>query len=292
MSSGCRTCASASSASPASARYANSLPPLLSPLPGATVSSPPHTGSAQQLCEYGPAKPPGKEGIDRYTNQDGTMKDGVTEDGIDHAAVFPHYKEDPQGQRTGDAPAPELAAVIRKQCGEALAAQSEQQAERRVALTAAMLQGQIDLVGGAVTIAYPMGLPEHDPVKGELEDDMDLAGSQYGKDILEPETAQLWWAGKQMLREGQVLSDYIGKNEKTTIIVKVQKSGAGQPTREPAIDEETQKKMMAFYHKKQEQQKHIEEDDDDAFANSSWADPKALQRQFQGMGSISMGPGR
>jgi hypothetical protein len=87
-----------------------------------------------------------------------------------------------------------------------------------------------------------------------------------------------------MLREGQVLSDYIGKNEKTKLIVKLQRSGGGQPTREPAIDEETQKKMMAFYHKKQEQMKALEDDDDDSFANSSWADPKALQRQFQGMG--------
>lgn len=247
-------------------------------------------GQCEELCNYGPSKPPGKEGIDRYTNEDGTMKDGVTEDGVDLASKYTHYKEDPTGRRTGDAPAPELAAVIRKQCAEAMAAQSEKQAEARVCLNAEMLKGQCDLIGGAVTIAYPMGLPEHDPVKGELEDDMDLSGSQFGKDVMEVETAQMWWAGKQMLREGQILSDYIGKNEKTKLIVKLQRAGAGQPTREPAIDEETQKKMMAFYHKKQEMMKQVEEDDDDSFANSAWADPKALARSMQGMGPISAGP--
>ena len=216
------------------------------------------------------------------------MKDGVTEDEVDLAAKYPHYKEDPTGQRTGDAPAPELAAVIRKQCAEASAAAADDQVAKRVCLTPEMLQSQIELVGGAITIAYPMGLPEYDPVKGELEDNMDLSGSIHSKEVLEADTAQMWWAGKQMLREGQVLSDYIGKNEKTKLIVKLQKAGAGQPSREPAIDQETQKKMMAFYHKKQEALKAAEDDDDDSFANSSWADPKALQRQFQGMGNIRM----
>lgn len=238
----------------------------------------------QELCEYGPAKLPGKEGIDKYTNEDGTLKDGVDEDTVDLAVKYAHYKEDPTGRRTGDAPDPALAAVISKQCAEAMAAVDVAQVEKRVCLSSEMLQGQIDLVGGAITIAYPMGLPDYEPVKGELEDDMDLAGTIHAKEVLDPATAQMWWAGKQMLREGQVLSDYIGKNEKTKLIVKLQRSGGGQPTREPAIDEETQKKMMAFYHKKQEQMKALEDDDDDSFANSSWADPKALQRQFQGMG--------
>ena len=40
--------------------------------------------------------------------------------------------------------------------------------------------------------------------------------------MLEIGTAQLWWAGKEMMR-GKKLADYIGKNEKTTIIAKLQK---------------------------------------------------------------------
>lgn len=66
----------------------------------------------------------------------------------------------------------------------------------------------------------------------------------------------LWWAGKELFR-GKILSEYIGKNEKTKIVVKLQTVGAGAPVREPMIDEETHKKMLAYYYKKQEEAKVI-----------------------------------
>ncbi len=34
--------------------------------------------------------------------------------------------------------------------------------------------------------------------------------------------AQLWWAGKELLPE-KTLADYVGRNEKTKIVVKIQK---------------------------------------------------------------------
>lgn len=46
--------------------------------------------------------------------------------------------------------------------------------------------------------------------------------SQAGIEVIKESEAQLWWAGKQ-LEETKLLSDYVGKNEKTTIIVKIQK---------------------------------------------------------------------
>lgn len=46
--------------------------------------------------------------------------------------------------------------------------------------------------------------------------------SQAGTEVIKESEAQLWWAGKQ-LEETKLLSDYVGKNEKTTIIVKIQK---------------------------------------------------------------------
>merc|ERR1712146_393642 len=118
------------------------------------------------------------------------------------------------------------------------------------------------------------GLPPDDPVQCALDGVEDLSGSQDSKDVLDDKEGQLWWAGKQMLRDGQLLSDYIGKNEKTKLVVKLQKAGGGQPTREPAVDEETQKKMI-----------RLEEDGEDDYANSAWANPKALKNQLQGMGS-------
>merc|ERR1719440_1876452 len=80
----------------------------------------------EELASYGPAKP---------------------------AVKYAHYNEDPQGQRTGDAPAPELAAVIRKQCAEASAAVDANQVDAKVPMTAELIAGQIDLLRGAVTIA-------------------------------------------------------------------------------------------------------------------------------------------
>ncbi len=66
----------------------------------------------------------------------------------------------------------------------------------------------------------------------------------------------LWNAGKEYNR-GKILSDFIGKNEKTKIICKFSKKGQGAPVREPLVDKETQSKMLAYYFKKQEEQKVI-----------------------------------
>ena len=40
--------------------------------------------------------------------------------------------------------------------------------------------------------------------------------------MLDEETAELWWASKVMLREKK-LCDYVGRNEKTKIVAKLQK---------------------------------------------------------------------
>lgn len=71
---------------------------------------------------------------------------------------------------------------------------------------------------------------------------------------MEEDSAQLWWAGKVFAREKK-LSDYLGKNEKTTIVAKLQKKGQGAPAREPVFSEDEQKKMMAYAYRKQEELK-------------------------------------
>jgi hypothetical protein len=55
---------------------------------------------------------------------------------------------------------------------------------------------------------------------------------QYANDELDPATATLWFAGKQLLPEKH-LSDYLGRNDKVKAIVKLQKKGQGAPGREP-----------------------------------------------------------
>lgn len=50
-------------------------------------------------------------------------------------------------------------------------------------------------------------------------------GPQAGLNVIKESEAQLWWAAKELRRTKQ-LSDYVGKNEKTKIIVKIQQVSA------------------------------------------------------------------
>ena len=73
----------------------------------------------------------------------------------------------------------------------------------------------------------------------------------------------------------KLLSDYVGKNEKTKIVAKLQRvrclvivqdltqrvdhsrqqKGQGAPIREAPLSEQAQKEMMAYYYRKQEEHK-------------------------------------
>lgn len=72
--------------------------------------------------------------------------------------------------------------------------------------------------------------------------------------VLEDGNTQLWWAGKEIL-SGKKLIDYVGKNEKTKIVAKLQKKGQGPPAREPVFTEDDKKLMMAHAYKRQEELK-------------------------------------
>lgn len=148
---------------------------------------------------------------------------------------------------------------------------------------------QIDKLKGAVMIVYPMGLPPYDEVQHILNDTENLAGRQDQLMVIDEAEAQIWWAGKELTR-GKTLGDFIGRNEKTTIIAKIQKKGGGAPVREPVVDAETQKQMMAYSYKKQEEWKKLEEADDDAYLNAPWADSGALKRSMHGTGGVSWRP--
>jgi len=191
------------------------------------------------------------------------------------------YKPDPMGQRTGNACDPKLLAVLKKTCDDARRAISKDQVQMRVPLTAKLLQEKLDNMRGAVTICYPMGLPEYDPVKLSLEDQEEIVGSD-AKLWLDPETATLWFAGKEFFRDGLV-SDRI-RHERSKVTAKIQKKGSRAPAREAAVSEDERKAMMAHYFKRNEEMKKLAENDDDDFLNSSWANPSGLKNRLQGSG--------
>lgn len=160
-------------------------------------------------------------------------------------------------------------------------------------ISKALLEEQIEWFRGMTMKAYPAfhGLGHYEPVLLLLENKEEFDHRLHGSDDLEEEKAQLWWAGKELVK-GKKLCDYVGKNEKSKIIVKIQHKGAGAPVREPLIDEEAHKKMLSFFHKKQEEQKKLEEDEEDAYLYSAWANPRQLKDQLQGTIDLKYRPGR
>lgn len=229
------------------------------------------------LGRYGMAKLPQEQGLDAY------------QEGAANKQRGEYYEADPLGHRTGEGVSPQLKDVLARVAADAKAMlDSKTQVARRICIEESELTEKLQNIRGAVAMAFPMGLPAHDPVKLMLDakrSEDALADSSAALEVLPEDTAELWWAGKQFFRD-QHVRDLVGKNEKSTVIVKLQKKGGGAPGREPGVSEEERKAMMAFYFKKQEEMKRAAEDDAEDYMMSSWADPKALKNALRGTGNI------
>ena len=71
----------------------------------------------------------------------------------------PNYAADPTGNRTGEAPSEALQKVLIKTAEDALQALDATLVRAKVPTTVEHLQQKLDTMRGAVTMAYPMGLP-------------------------------------------------------------------------------------------------------------------------------------
>jgi hypothetical protein len=201
------------------------------------------------------------------------------------------FNKDDIGRRNGMAPVEKMAEVLRKTSKEAKDMISKKNVDANVCVTQAKVQEALQILRGAVMIVYPMGLPPHDPIRQEFDNVEDLSGTQAALEIIELDNASLWWAGKEITR-GRKLGDFIGKNEKTKVVCKLQKKGQGAPAREPVVSEREQKEMMAYYYRKQEELKKLEQDSTDTYLDADWADSQQLKRQFQGLNNIQFQPGK
>lgn len=232
-------------------------------------------GALRDLGDHGPMKPPDKAGLDSIDEDYRDVKIDKNE----------YYKPDPTGNRTGNGPGPHLRETIERVCVDAESILDKNNVTRKIAVTLKGLTEKLDNMRGAVMMAYPMGLPAWDTVKLTIESADGLEGTAAGQEILDPVTAELWVAARVFDRK-QKVSDRLGKNEKTKVIGKLQKPGAGAPAREAAVSEEERKAMMAFYFKKQEEAKAMADSTEDEYLNSVWADPKALQNGLRGVGNL------
>ncbi|PBC33333.1 hypothetical protein APICC_04441 [Apis cerana cerana] len=141
------------------------------------------------------------------------------------------FNKDVIGRRNGKQPNTKMQEVLKKTIEEARAMVSKKLIQQEKLVTQKTVQEALDILRGAVMIVYPMGLPPHDVIQQEFENTEDLSGTQAS------------------------LEDYLGMNEKTKIIVKLQKRGAGKPAREPLMSEEERKQLMLHAYRRQEQLK-------------------------------------
>lgn len=249
--------------------------------------------SMEELATKGPLKPEelrGLENLDEYVkSEDLTVINGLkamppktgTREVVDEAQ-----------HRTGWLLDEEIAEEMLEGVRIAKVAIHVDNVSKKNPITKEKLEELIDWFRGMTMKAYPAfhGLGPWEPVLILLENKEEIDHTLHGTDDLVLDKAQLWWAGKE-LAKGKKLCDYVGKNEKSKIIVKMQHKGSGAPVREPLIDENAHKNMLSYFHKKQEEQKKLEEDDEDAYLYSPWANPSALKGQLQGTGDIKYRPG-
>ncbi|XP_011453499.3 cilia- and flagella-associated protein 298 [Magallana gigas] len=241
----------------------------------------------EELAEHGITLPPNMQGLTEEQVEELKLKDEWADKCVPQGGV--RENKDPIGRRNGQAPTEKMAEMMKKTTKEAKDMISKKKAEANVCVTQATVKEALDILRGAVMIVYPMNLPPHENVRLELENQEDLTGTQASTEVLEEDNTSIWFSGKEMLR-GKQLKDFIGKNEKTKIVAKIQKRGLGAPGREPVVTEDEQKKMMAYYYKKQEEFKKLEAESEDAYLDSPWSDSNQLKRQFHGMNNINWGP--
>ena len=221
------------------------------------------------LATHGVMKPPEDAGIEE-----------VVEEGQNYVA-------DPSGLRTGNPPDAQTAEVLQ---GEVLSLEQyidKSQVQKKVALTIECIEEKIDNVRGAVSMAYPMGLPEWELAQIALEDPLsEKLNDILGGSLIDANDASLWACNKEFPK-GQLVSDRLGScNEKTKIVAKLTTNGAGPPAREPMVSEAERNAMTAFYFKRQEELKRLANADEDDYLNSEWSDPKGMKKNLQGLNDV------
>lgn len=236
-----------------------------------------------ELIKYGPMYPPEILGLTEEQVEELKLVDPWEEKVAPSGGWI--FNKDPIGRRNGRQPNAKMGEVLQKTVDESRLMISKKLVDSNKPLTYQIVQRALDLIRGAVTIVYPMGLPPHDNIYMELTNTEDLSGTQASLEIVEPATSQLWFAGHQMYPD-KCLFDYLGHNDKSKVVVKLAKNGEGAPGREPILSEQERRHLMQMQYRRQEELKNLERDEDDQYLNSKWADSGDLKRQLHGLDKV------
>lgn len=237
----------------------------------------------EELASHGTLLPPEMMGLTDEQVEELKLKDIWSEKCIPSGGFI--FNKDPIGRRNGQQPKEKMQEVLRNAIKDARALIDKKLVLGKTALTLKTISDALNLLKGAVTIVYPMQLPPHDTIRMEFSNTEDLTGTQASKEVIEPSKAQLWFAGRLILNDKK-LSDFIGRHDKTKVVVKLNRHGEGPPSREPVITDEIRKRMMADAYRRQEELKKLELDEDDHYLNSNWADGGSMKRQVHGLENV------
>lgn len=244
----------------------------------------------EELAKHGTLLPPEIMGLTEEQVEELKLKDDWGEQCVPSGGFT--INKDPVGRRNGKQPRKEMQDVLNSAVKEAKSMISKDLALQGKSLTKKIIQEALNILKGAVIIVYPMKLPPHDIIRMEFENIEDLTGTQASLEIIDPTTAQVWFCGKEMYRDGKTVGDYVGKIENCKVIIKLSKRGEGPPGREPIMSEEQRKQLMLHAYRRQEELKKIAEDDNDDYLDSNWADSSNLKKTFHGLNNISWRPGK
>ncbi|GFW35969.1 cilia- and flagella-associated protein 298 [Trichonephila clavipes] len=237
----------------------------------------------EEMSKYGVSFPPCMQGLTPEQISDLKCKDDWAEKNLTPSNYI--INKDPIGKRNGLAPLQKYAQVLTKTTAEAKTRISQKAIDAGICLTCEVVQETIEILRGAVSICYPMDLPCYEIVYLELLGKEDLSGTQANQTVLKTDEAELWWACKKLDKD-KLLSDYVGKNEKSKIIIKLQKKGHGAPVKEPVLTEEQRKILLLEEHRRRQEFKRLEIDDDDSHLDSQWADNNRLKKSYLGLSTI------
>lgn len=244
----------------------------------------------EELLKHGPLKPEELRGLSETVDLDKDIEDKYKPKKTPMPEkVGTVYVEDPTHHRTGWTFEKEVVDKNLSEIAELKKKISVDMVTQKKVITSNELLELIDYLRAVVFINYPAytGLPEWEPCRILLEMKEDILNKEDPRgEFYKFSTVTLWCAGREYERH-KLLSDYVGKNDKTKIICKFSTKSSGAPVREPPVDDETQKKMMQIYFKKQEEQKKLESNNENDYLNSQWADPQGLKKSLYAGSNIA-----
>ncbi|XP_037930711.1 cilia- and flagella-associated protein 298-like [Teleopsis dalmanni] len=206
----------------------------------------------EELSEHGPMIPNEMMGLTDEQIVELKLEDIWAEKCVPSGGFL--FNKDPMGRRNGRQPNEKMQEVLMNAVKDAKELVDKKLVLASKPLTLKIVSEALNILRGAVTIVYPMKLPPNDIIRMEFSNTEDLSGTQASKEVIEPSKAQLWFAGRQVLPDKK-LSDYMGTNDKTKVVVKLNSIGEGPPGREPVLTEDIRRRMMADAYRRQEELK-------------------------------------